>query len=703
MSRRRELACELACAVSSRAARSTRAPIVPDFSTLESCCQKRTLPVLQPTYEDSARLKLRDMSTTGARKRGRSRRPKLTFGSTSSATRNLPSNMQATLEELFANLTLQRAPSEDKRRRCDEVAGNASEQSASKRRSEGERPRTPETASSDTHKDLPSPAATKLSSGMDYGTSASEVVQSGTSFTGEAEGDVEQERRAISETNVASIVNQMRDILRENGPTQEDDLLEALGPSQTRVILEAHGTLTAFLDQRPGFRVLCEDLYTFVYYQDPEEDDEACGRSTLVKIEATTAPNDSSVVRNSGRQQAAAGDGGPQRVRSNSSSSDSYESAVDGEEEERESRRYPLKNGFTRVPSRPRHSRAGQVVKHMRDAEVQTQAWYPNPIAELEYTLQKRKAEITELQEALKTLQLSQARELQQLRTSISKLLKRPPPTPPWSVTGAAKTRIGVNERKPTAAFGACVQDSLLPRPWALRPRHPPLRPKPEKQRALAIDPRSQPLPSVDKKSRRSLKRPPLPEFLELPGRVQRHHSGPTVDKKFRRSAKPTPEFPELPSRDSRLRRRVPSLDRKSRRSLKRPPMDEFPELPGRERRHSSGPTVDKKPKKSVKQSPEPEFPGTPGRQTPAPAQCPELQSISSSPPGGYATRSRTEQQVSRTPRRAANEQPNNVELENRSRADNSRRPQDGFSRMNFNAIVALMLGHPDATSQAKP
>ncbi|KAL1486706.1 hypothetical protein MTO96_008779 [Rhipicephalus appendiculatus] len=173
------------------------------------------------------------------------------------------------------------------------------------------------------------------------------------------------------------------------------------------------------------------------------------------------------------------------------------------------------------------------------------------------------------------------------------------------------------------------------------------------------------------------------------------------VDKKFRRSAKHSPEFPELPSRDPRLRHRVPSVDRKSRRSLKRPPVEEFPELPGRERRHRAGPTFDKKPKRSAKQSPEQEFPESPSRQTSASALGPDFQSTTS--PGEYATRSRTEQQVSKTACRAAQEQPNNTEQENRSRTDNSRRRQDGFSRMNFNAVVALMLGHPESTSQAKP
>ncbi|KAL1486705.1 hypothetical protein MTO96_008778 [Rhipicephalus appendiculatus] len=322
--------------------------------------------------------------------------------------------MQATLEELFANLTLQRGSSEREQRRCVEEEGNAPAPSGFQASFRSPRPER-----------IAEQARPKFSKAEPFSPTKQKVTWS------------KSRGGAISETDAASILKQIREILQENGPTQEDDLLEALGSSQTRVIIQAHGTLTAFLDRRPGFRVVREELYTFIYYQDPEEEDEAAGRSSSVKVGGATASCQESSVECTGRRlQAAAGDAGHRRMRSNSSSSDSYESAVEGEEEERERRRYPLRNGFARMPSRPRHSRAGRAIKQMRDAEVQTQVWYPNPIAELEYTLQKRKAEITELQEALKALQLSQARELQQLRTSISKLLKRPPPTPPWSVTG---------------------------------------------------------------------------------------------------------------------------------------------------------------------------------------------------------------------------------------------------------------------------
>ncbi|KAL3174585.1 hypothetical protein MRX96_001042 [Rhipicephalus microplus] len=285
----------------------------------------------------------------------------------------------------------------------------------------------------------------------------------------------------------------------------------------------------------------------------------------------------------------------------------------------------------------------------MRDAVVQTQGSYPNTVAELEYTLQKRKAEITELHEALKALKQSQARELQQLRTSISKLLKRPPPTLPWSVTSAPKSHIGGNERKPIAEAGACTQDSLLPLPWAMRPRYLPLRRKPEKQNAGAFNPTPEPLPLVDTEPRMPIL-PPLPVFPVIPGPL--HYSGATIDNQLRRSAMQSPEFPKLPSHNPRPRHRVPSVDGKSRRSLTRPPIEEFLELPGRDRSQWSGPRFHK-PKRSAQQLPEQQFSESPGRQTSASVPDPDFQS-GTSRPGGYATGSRTEQQASATARKAS-------------------------------------------------
>ncbi|KAH8037942.1 hypothetical protein HPB51_019294 [Rhipicephalus microplus] len=699
VTRRRARGHALAFAFWARAARPARALTVPYLSTLGiGLLGANAAGALSPLLRGFCKLELCDMSTTGARRRERSRRPKPTFGSSSRATRNLPHNMQATLEELFADLTLQRGSSEPEWRRCVQEEGNAPEPPVYRRRSKWDHPRTSDKAPSETPEHLRPSNATKSSARNDCGTNAPKVFESGTIFMDEAERNAGQNPTgAISATNASCPLRQIREILQENGPTREDDLLKALGPSLTRVIFEEHSTLTAFLGQHPGFQVVRKDLYTFVCYKGPEENGTR-GRSSLAEPRAIKASCEETPVRRSGRRQpVGVGDSLSRSVSSNSSSSDPYESAVDGEEE-RERRRCPLKNRFTKVPTRSRPSRSRRVVKQMRDAVVQTQGSYPNTVAELEYTLQKRKAEITELHEALKALKQSQARELQQLRTSISKLLKRPPPTLPWSVTSAPKSRIGGNERKPIAEAGACTQDSLLPLPWAMRPRYLPLRRKPEKQNAGAFNPTPEPLPLVDTEPRMP-RLPPLPVFPVIPGPL--HYSGATIDNQFRRSAMQSPEFPKLPSHNPRPRHRVTSVDRKSRRSLTRPPIEEFLELPGRDRSQWSGPRFHK-PKRSAQQLPEQQFFESPGRQTSASVPDPEFQSVTSRP-GGYATGSRTEQQASARARKASQECFRNTEKEDRCQTNNSRRGHNEFSRMNFNAIVALMLGHAESTSQAKP
>lgn len=630
----------------------------------------------------------------------------LTFGSTSSATRNLPFNMQATLEELFANLTLQRASSEVERRR-DDAAVNASATSPSARRSEGERP-SPGTIPSDTFEGHSSPDGSECSSTNQCGASASEAMECGAGFAGGDEGDVEQYQKATTESSVMSIVRQLQEILQEDGPTPEDYLMEALGPAQARVILEEYGTLAAFLDRRPGFRVLHQDLYTFMCYEDPEEYDEQCDRSSLVKGEATAASfkESSKMYYNSGRRRASLCHGERRPARSSSSSSSSsYESALDTEGEGDERRGSPVKDGFLQVFSRPRQSRAWQGAKSTRDVGVQVTTWDRDSIAKLEYTLEKRKAEIKELQEALRDLQLFQALELQELRSSVSKLLKRAAPPRPWCVTATAKMRSVVTEKNATAGGAACRQDSPFPWPWSLLPeRCPAFRPRPDyHQRGPAIDPMLPPLFMGERRSKRSLKRSLVPEFQDLPCRAPRPRPGPTVDKKCRRSAKqpPFPGFPEIPNRHLRSQP-PPSVDKKPRGSHKRPAVLELPEPRGRERRPQRGSSVDNNFRRSAKQSTEPEFPGHPGRQAHAASPCPESESVQSGH-GGRPTKSRVEQHMWATECRVTKDHTNQTDAQNRGQADASRRPRDALTKMNINAIVALMLGHSESTSHTKP
>lgn len=331
--------------------------------------------------------------------------------------------------------------------------------------------------------------------------------------------------KAVTDSDVADIVRQLRELLQENGPSQEEDLLKALSPSQAQLILEAYGTLTAFLDQRPGFRVLHEDLYSFVYYEEPGDEDEESSCSSLVRDGATAVSRLAcSMKYDSRRHYAVARDGRPRRARTNSSSSSSYESAMDGEEGDEENhQRYRMKDVCSQVPSRSDcQPRARQVARQTRDAEVQTQEWDATEMAELELTLSKREAEIAKLKQRLKNLDESHAREMQKLRMKVVKLIKRPPSEPLRSAAKVKSSRTTLNDRKPTATDGACIHESAQPRlRRLLRQRSPPPRPKPEdKPRAQVVDPRPRPVPAlIESKLRRTTKRPPVPEFPEVPER----------------------------------------------------------------------------------------------------------------------------------------------------------------------------------------
>ncbi|KAH7943803.1 hypothetical protein HPB52_011786 [Rhipicephalus sanguineus] len=456
------------------------------------------------------------MSTAiGARKRGRRRKPKLSVGSTSSCSSNFTSNVQAKLPELFARLTLRQSANEDERH----YRAARYRPPVSKPCSEGEVPKTPR---GDAHKTRSSLDST---SSKECEASASEVVENGSDFIREAEEIVNEKPgpKNLAESYVVDVVRQMREVLQEWGPSQEKDLLEALGYARAKPVLEAYGTLIAFLGRYPEFRVLHEDLYTFVYYQDPDDEDEEGGFSSLNKDGATTASClASSVKDDGGSQYTEAGVRKHRRSRSSSSSSSCYESALDGEEDDREQRRcYPTKVVWSQGPSNPRYqSRAQQEVQQRCDAVAQTQGWGGRDrIVELELTLRRRDAKIAELRERLKILRECHARQVRQLHTKIEKLLRRPPPAPPRSVARPKSNRAAVNERKPTTSDGTCAAQNLPQPRRVFRQTSPPPRPKPEKLSARPVVSSPRPVPSVDKKFTTSAaeKWTPVLELYELP------------------------------------------------------------------------------------------------------------------------------------------------------------------------------------------
>lgn len=456
------------------------------------------------------------MSTVADPKRDRRKKLKfkLSLGSTSSGPSNLPSNMKANLPDILEALKMQRIADEDKRRTP--VAGNSADIAASKDCSKGEV--------------LPNPVTT--ASGKCKGQASSERKACDartfeTSLIKEEEvlDDGKPESKVLTESDVVSIARRLREVLQANGPSQEDDLLEALSPSQAHLILQAYGTLTTFLSRRPGFRVLHEDLYSFIYYEDPDEEDNESSCVSVVQCGATTEPSLAS-GSDSGLQYAVARDGGARRLLGTSSSSGSYESAVDGEDDEQEKNQ--MKHGWNQVGSLPRcQSPTLQAVQQKRDAEAPTQGWNPDRLAELESTLRNGDAKIAELKEKLKTFRETQAREVRQLHAKLDELSKRSPPAPPAPTHNAAKEKnshTAMGEQKPTSTPRVSAQASPrplqpLPRPPRRHRSPPPLRPKTkEKPRLFPIIPRPRPVPQVGKKTKRSAKWPPVPRFHELPG-----------------------------------------------------------------------------------------------------------------------------------------------------------------------------------------
>ncbi|KAH6940616.1 hypothetical protein HPB50_003016 [Hyalomma asiaticum] len=90
------------------------------------------------------------------------------------------------------------------------------------------------------------------------------------------------ERKGITGRDLLHILRQMRQVLPKKGTSQEHELLEAMSPLHAVLMLEMHGTTTAILVTRPGPIVVHEDLYSFVYYEDPDDDVQG-GSSLYIK------------------------------------------------------------------------------------------------------------------------------------------------------------------------------------------------------------------------------------------------------------------------------------------------------------------------------------------------------------------------------------------------------------------------------------
>ncbi|KAH7981222.1 hypothetical protein HPB49_022446 [Dermacentor silvarum] len=409
--------------------------------------------------------------TAPKRRRRRKLKSKLPFGSTSSGPSNLPSNTKPSLAELFAFHTLKQKPNEGERR-CD-VARNAREAATSKPHVKGELLTTPRTTSS--------ADGSKTYDRKQYEASTSEVVEKQASFIGDEQVIVREkpEPKALTESIVVDTVKQLREFLQENGPSQEEDLLKALSFSKARRIIEVYGTLTRFLDRHPGFRVIHEHLYSFIYYQTPDDQDDEWDCSSQVHDGASTGSCVAS-TNDGGRQYTVTRDDEPWTTRASSSSSSYYSTDSSyGDDKQQEKRR--MKNGWTQVPSLPRwESRALQAVPESCNAEAQTHGWEPACFTEMQSDVMKCDAKIAELNERLRSLQESHAREAQQLRAKIDELLEGTPQAPPRNAAEVTNNRPAMNQQRSTDTNGGRAQ--VIPQPP--RPprgqRFPPPRPKPQ-------------------------------------------------------------------------------------------------------------------------------------------------------------------------------------------------------------------------------
>ncbi|XP_077524889.1 uncharacterized protein LOC144136441 isoform X2 [Amblyomma americanum] len=574
-------------------------------------------------------------------------KPRLSFGSSSGACTNLPSNMQANLTDLFALLKRQQQAHVDEPHY--DANGNTTGWSAHKNARKDDLLMYPESGLG-TYSARSSPDSTQLSDGKEF----QEVGEDDSSSicVDDVPVDDESEYQVLTDADVADIVRQLRDFLQENGPSQEDDLLKVLSAQQARQVLSEYSTLANFVDRHPGFRQLHEELHSFLYYQDPEDDDDDdCDYYSTPTVAPGGAHNGLPSLAGSKKvgsgeepeQPTAADDGGPRGARASSCSSTSYESAVEDEVEEKGKKVVSLKDGSSQTPSRPRClSRALQAVQLTRDTEAQTEGWDPAQFAELELMLKKRNNEISELQERLASLQEDHAREMQQLHLKIEELQNRPlvaPSSPSQPLQNEADQEVNnhhvVDEEEgedevesPRGAVatireagdlgngevGQCQLPQAQPSPLLLRRKSPPVRAEPEdvKLRVLSIEPRPRPVgPPADHKGKRTgglyiaLDRSQVPEFYDLHWHMER-------------SAAP----------------------------------------------------------------------------------CSDVESMYSSR-GGSPTKSKTEQQIMKIVQMVKKQQPNYTELEIRRHVDYVRHSQGGFSRMTFNHIVALVLGHMKTTAAA--
>ncbi|KAH6946309.1 hypothetical protein HPB50_012753 [Hyalomma asiaticum] len=424
-----------------------------------------------------------DPSTGAIPKRPRKRKvkAKFTFGSSSTGNSSLPCYMQANFSDLIAFLeTPQRDGDED----WPEPTVTT----------EGVGPSRATTTG--VNNEAESFHGSKTSA-KNRGVATSKLVHHPSSFGRDDQVPTVEtpEPKGLTEADVADIVRHMRQLLLDKGPSQEQELMEAASPLHAEQVQEIHGSMTAFLNERPGFVVVNEDLYTFVYYDpDVEVQGDSASRRTE---EAIAGPSTAS--NNSDDQDAPVCDGGPHRqCAAISSSRPANDSTIEGEHEEREE--HGLEDSSIQVTSTPR-SQAAPRRKKKSKAKCQSRL---SRITEAKSTKQAHHSDVMQLQE--QETQKSSTYEVHQQRAKEGEL---PLALQPKSRQSAATQKKGpvMKNLKPTDVN---PQPPLpRPRPRQRRKRNQRPRPKttPPSKNKRGTPPSStipQPLAEADERSSRS-------------------------------------------------------------------------------------------------------------------------------------------------------------------------------------------------------
>ncbi|KAH8034359.1 hypothetical protein HPB51_023489 [Rhipicephalus microplus] len=284
-------------------------------------------------------------------------------------------------------------------------------------------------------------------------------ISSSTSDEGEYEFKVDEKPR-LTKQGALDILTHLRDFLRENGPSEEYELRKAVSISEVQKILDIHGTITAFLVPFPIFEVIHEYLYTFVYYNcsDGEEDRLAETFTELL--------NDGIL------QDAIAGDGVRQGKRLLSSNSSFGLSTGGGGDNEPATCR--TMNASSQISSRHlHHSCALKVLRQTCDDKVQRKSFQPAQITELKSGLQKCHAKITQLKQKSNAIPERQERKPQQIHDNIRTVERTSPPpnlVPPSTAAKVNSVSTSKKDGKSRSTHEPGAQESSRepkPRPFS--------------------------------------------------------------------------------------------------------------------------------------------------------------------------------------------------------------------------------------------